>query len=393
MEKILEQLKKEGLFRALTPCRNRGKYLIAPDGAEYLNFSSNDYLGLSAMPELQEEFLELICGSKDKSFLFGSTSSRLITGNFPEFEAFESDISSAYGGRAALVFNSGYHANTGILPALAEAEDLILADKLVHASIIDALRLSKCKFMRFAHNDCGHLEKLIKANRDKYRRIFIATESVFSMDGDFANLRELVEIKERYGAFLYVDEAHAVGVFGDTGLGLVEELSLTDKIDLIMCTLGKALAGEGAYAVCSKEVRDMLINFSRSLIFTTAMPPVNVMWDNFAFGKMRGFSGRRKALAENMARLRGEIPELGGQSQIAPLVIGSNAETLAFSDELKRLGIWGSPIRHPTVPSGTARVRFSVCASHDVRGVKKLAEAILNAAERLGIKFAEEGQR
>ena len=393
MNETLERLKEEGLLRSLADCRNIGTHLCLPDGSEYLNFSSNDYLGLSAMPELQDEFLMRITETDRKSFLFGSTSSRLITGNFTEFGEFEEQICSAYGRDSALVFNSGYHANTGILPALAGPDDLILADKLVHASIIDALKLSKCKFLRYSHNDIEHLEKLLKLNRDKFKRIFIATESVFSMDGDFADLKELVSIKERYGAFLYVDEAHAVGVFGKSGLGLCEELSLIESIDIIMCTLGKALAGEGAYAVCSKDAHDMLVNFCRSLIFTTAMPPINVMWDKFAFSKMRDMSSKRAELRDNMAALRKLVPALRGQSQIAPLVIGSNADTLAFSDGLKRRGIWASPIRHPTVPAETARIRFSAGAAHSRLDIDTLASAICDTARELGIDIFTGGKQ
>ena len=277
----LEEIKAQGLYRKFKTFAVRGEKVF--DGErEYLNFSSNDYLGIASSIEMQKEFLKE--ASMRSDFLMGSTSSRLLVGSFEAFEEAEGEISRAFG-RPCLFFNSGYHANTGIVPALVSEKDLILADKLVHASIIDCLKLSSAKWMRFAHNDMGHLKSLLETHRANFRRVFIITESVFSMDGDFAPLRELVEIKNKYGAFLYVDEAHGFGVFGDGGLGLCEECGVVKDVDFIMCTLGKALASEGAFLICAEDAREMLVNKARSLIFTTAMPPINVMWTLFSLEK------------------------------------------------------------------------------------------------------------
>ena len=368
----LEEIKAQGLYRKFNTFAVRGEKVFG-GGREYLNFSSNDYLGIASSIEMQHEFLRK--ASAEKDFLMGSTSSRLLVGSFKAFEEAEGEISKAFG-RPCLFFNSGYHANTGIIPALVSGRDLILADKLVHASIIDCLKLSDAKWMRFSHNDTGHLKSLLEAYRSNFRRIFIVTESVFSMDGDFAPLRELVEIKNKYGAFLYVDEAHGFGVFGDGGLGLCEERGVLQDVDFIMCTLGKALASEGAFLICSEEAREMLVNKARSLIFTTAMPPINVMWTLLSFKKMRSMNFERKHLKSISQKFRNSLKnaEILGESQIVVAVVKDAGKSVALSKLLAEGGVWASAVRYPTVAKNSARIRFSLSASLSEKDVDFCAE-------------------
>ncbi|MBO7522190.1 MAG: 8-amino-7-oxononanoate synthase [Opitutales bacterium] len=357
----IEAIKKQGLYRSLKTFEVAGARVF--DGQRrYLNFSSNDYLGIASRRDFQREFLEECLRRGD--FLMGSTSSRLLVGSSKAFEEAEAEISAAFG-RPCLFFNSGYHANTGIIPALCDSRDLILADKLVHASLIDCLKLSGAKWLRFAHNDMAHLKTLLEKNRPHFRRVFIATESVFSMDGDFAPLEELVEIKNRFGAHLYVDEAHGFGVFGEGGLGMCRERGVVSGVDFIMCTLGKALASEGAFVICSESAREMLVNRSRPLIFTTAMPPLNVLWTLFSFRKMRKMDFERRHLASISGRFRNSIKSARvlGESQILAAVVGDAAKCVELSEALARGGVLASAVRYPTVAKNSARIRFSLSAA------------------------------
>ncbi|TNG91741.1 8-amino-7-oxononanoate synthase, partial [Testudinibacter aquarius] len=266
----LAQLQQQGRYRTLPDIRHEGKW-IWHDERKMLNFSSNDYLGLAANQRLKQQFL---AQTDWQQASFTSSSSRLLTGNFPIYAELESVMASQFQREACLLFNSGYHANIGILPALADKQTLILADKLVHASLIDGIRLSAADYQRYRHNDYTHLQQLLEKNSKSYQRIIIVTESVFSMDGDMADLRQLVALKQRYrNVMLYVDEAHALGVFGQNGLGLAENCACIGQIDFLVGTFGKALAAMGAYVVCDQVIKDYLINKMRPLIFSTALSP------------------------------------------------------------------------------------------------------------------------
>ena len=235
---ILNRLKATGNLRSLPEIVHRGKW-IEKEGRKMLNLSSNDYLGLSSRQELRDEFLMQL---HENGLPFSSTSSRLLTGNFTVYSELEQLMASRFGREAALLFNSGYHANTGILPALADKRSLILADKLVHASIIDGILLSGSPYQRYRHNDYRHLEQLLTKYANDYEQVIIVTESIFSMDGDVADLRRLVDLKKSFpNTWLYVDEAHAIGVRGENGLGIAEEQGCIGEIDLLVGTFGKAL--------------------------------------------------------------------------------------------------------------------------------------------------------
>ncbi|MDR0941123.1 MAG: aminotransferase class I/II-fold pyridoxal phosphate-dependent enzyme, partial [Bacteroidales bacterium] len=259
----LDELRTQGNFR----------FLRSSVPHNCINLSSNDYLGLCNDGELYNRFLD---ENSTRSYSFSAASSRLLTGNCAEYGELEHRLCQLFHREAALVFNSGYHANCGILPALAGKNDLIVADKLVHASIIDGIRLAHCDFERFRHADYAHLERILHEKHNTYEHIFIVSESIFSMDGDCADLKKLVELKQKYNCLLYIDEAHAFGVRGAQGLGLAEEQGVIADIDLLVATFGKAIASVGAFVVCNKILHSYLINHSRTLIFTTALPPINI---------------------------------------------------------------------------------------------------------------------
>lgn len=359
----LNKIKEAGNYRWLRDIQHNG-FLIHDEGREMLNLSSNDYLGLSSNPRLIQEFR---AETDVMALPYSAVSSRLLSGNHEYYKMLENDLADLYDKEAALVFNSGYHANIGILPALTGKKDLIVADKLVHASIIDGLMLSEAEMVRYRHSDYEHLRNLLVQHREKYENVFIVTESVFSMDGDIADLQQLCEIKKEFDAFLYVDEAHAVGVRGTNGLGCCEEQACTEDIDFIVGTFGKAFASMGAFVVCEGLFREFLINTQRSLIFTTALPPVNVAWTRFVLNRMPDFYDLRIKLAEISAKLRSVLQERGfetkGESHIVPMICGSNENSVEMSELLRDNGFFVLPVRYPTVPKNEARIRFSLNAS------------------------------
>ena len=306
--KKLETIKATGNYRTLREIEQNG-FLIHAQGREMLNLSSNDYLGLSTNPQLAESFRS---ETDIMALGYSAASSRLLSGNHQYYKMLEDDLADWYDKEGALVFNSGYHANIGILPALTGKRDLVVADKLVHASIIDGLRLSDAQMLRYRHLDYEHLRSILTQHREEYEQVFIVTESVFSMDGDVADLQQLCELKKEFDAFLYVDEAHAIGVRGTNGLGCCEEQACTEDIDFIVGTFGKAFASMGAFVVCEEIFREYLVNTQRSLIFTTALPPVNVAWTRFILNKMPDFYDLRIKLARvpGLAHTRHHAPHL-----------------------------------------------------------------------------------
>lgn len=361
--KKLETIQASGNYRTLREIEHNG-FLIHADGREMLNLSSNDYLGLSTNPRLIEEFR---AETDVMALAYSAASSRLLSGNHQYYKMLEDDLADWYDKEAALVFNSGYHANIGILPALTGKKDLIIADKLVHASIIDGLRLSEAQMLRYKHLDYDHLRSLLTQHREEAENIFIVTESIFSMDGDVADLQQLCEIKKEFDAFLYVDEAHAIGVRGTNGLGCCEEQACIEDIDFIIGTFGKAFASMGAFVVCEQMFREYLINTQRSLIFTTALPPVNVAWTRFLLNRMPDFYDLRIKLAQVSAQLRETLATKGfetrGDSHIVPMICGSNEYSIEMAALLQDNGFFALPVRYPTVPKNEARIRFSLNAS------------------------------
>lgn len=369
---LLNNLSETGNLRSLPDVIHKGKR-IEKNGREMLNFSSNDYLGLASRQDLLSTFLS---EWKEKPLPFSSSSSRLLTGNYAVYAQLEKRMADRFGREAALLFNSGYHANTGILPALADKRTLILADKLVHASMIDGILLSGAPFRRYRHNDYEQLEQLLARCAGQYEQIIVMTESIFSMDGDTADLPRLVALKKSYkNVCLYVDEAHAVGVRGKSGLGLAEEADCVSDIDLLVGTFGKALASMGAYVLCDGKVRDYLVNTARPFIFSTALPPVQIAWTLFIFNKLEEFADERKHLSHLRQLLAKALEGKGGeisQSQIIPYILGENRASLRKAEELQQNGFYCLPVRPPTVPGGTARIRFSLTANLTEQEVRNL---------------------
>lgn len=395
-DSALERLKTKQQLRELPPLQKQGRYVIS-QGKTLLNISSNDYLGLNASDHLHTEFLEHLNHTLPSAYSrLGAVSSRLLTGNDDQLEQLECELEAWYQAastktssvkKSALIFNSGYHANLGILPALTAlpVKTLILADKLVHASLIDGMQLSTskhCRYRRYRHNDYSHLQALIDKADDDTARIIIVTESVFSMDGDRADLRQLVQLKNTDNRVeLYVDEAHAVGVLGDTGLGLAEASQTLNDIDYIVGTFGKAFASIGAYVLCDESVKQWLINQMRPLIFSTALPPINHAWTRFVLAKMPHLQAQRAQVAGLSVHLRkaiqrkselantdtpNESSSLYYESPIVPYILGDNGLAVAKARALQAAGFYALPIRPPTVPAGTARIRLVMNAAlHD----------------------------
>ncbi len=381
-KETLQTLRERGDLRRLPDVEHTGRRITA-SGRTMLNLSSNDYLGLATDTVLQQEFLDGV-GGEDR--LLSSSSSRLLTGNFTACTGLEHLLAGLFRREAALVFSSGYHMNTGILPALTDAHTLILADKLVHASIIDGIRLSAARCIRFRHQDYAQLERLLEQYHGQYPRIFIVTESIFSMDGDIAPLARLVELKRRYpGVMLYVDEAHAIGVRGRTGLGIAEEQDCIGGVDLLCGTFGKALASVGAYVVCDEVIRQFLINRMRTLIFTTALPPLNVAWTRYVVERLAGMTDRRERLADISTLLREAIRSSGmdcvSDSHIIPYIIGASPDAMLKADALQRHGFYVLPVRPPTVPEGTSRLRFSLTADMERPEIDELVRCLRDDAK------------
>ena len=373
----LEQLSAKNQYRSIPDLVHQGRYIMR-ENRKMLNMSSNDYLGLASNENLRQSFLQQYGGNFPS---FTSSSSRLLTGNFPIYTDLEQLIAQRFQRESALLFNSGYHANLGILPALTTTKSLILADKLVHASMIDGIRLSQCEFFRYRHNDYEHLKSLLEKNAGKFDRTFIVTESVFSMDGDVADLNYLAQLKTQFpNTYLYVDEAHAIGVYGKNGLGIAEQANVIADIDLLVGTFGKALASMGAYVVCDQILKECLINQMRPLIFSTALPPFNVAWTHFIFERLPQFSKERTHLEQLSAFLRQEVEHrtqiMPSQTCIVPYILGENDATLTKAKDLQEQGYYCLPIRPPTVPKDTSRIRLSLTADMTMDEVKQFVACL-----------------
>jgi glycine C-acetyltransferase len=359
----LENLHNKGLYRLLRCVEGDQGPTLLIDGREAINFSSNNYLGLANHPALREVAKEAI-----DRYGCGSGASRLISGNMTLHEELESKIAELKGTEAALVFNSGFQANTGVIPVLVGEGDVILSDALNHASIIDGCRLARAKIVVYGHCDLDELERGLKNSLPNNRKL-IVTESLFSMDGDEAPLADIVSLAERHGAMVMVDEAHATGVYEPNGAGIVAKLGLGERVLVQMGTLGKALGGFGAYVAGSKALRELLINRCRSFIFTTSLPPAVMAMSIAAIDLIKKEPERRQALRNNCQLLRSGLESLGyslgtNQSQILPLMIGDATRCMKLSEDLLQRGVFAQGIRPPTVPAGTSRLRITLMATH-----------------------------
>lgn len=362
IRQFLEEREEENLLRGLAEVFPGKEARIRVEGREFINFSSNDYLGLSKHPLLAEAAKEAL------EMGVGSGASRLMTGSTNIHHELEEKVAHFKEKPAALVFNSGYQANIGIISALCGKDDVVFFDKLSHASIVDGVRLSGAAFFRFRHNDTDHLESLLRKERENYHSAMIITETVFSMDGDIAPVEEIVRLKKEHECLLMLDEAHATGIFGEKGAGLTEETGTAEDVDIIMGTFSKALGSFGAYAATSAEVRDFLVNACRSFIYSTALPPSVIAANIAVLDIAQHESYRRQTLLLNADHLRSKLKEEGfdvkGNSQIVPVILGGNEQAVRASESLKEKGYWVMPVKPPTVPKGEARLRISLTFNH-----------------------------
>lgn len=351
---ILATLNEEGRLRRIPPHRK----------GRFLDLSGNDYMGLAAQAgEWREEF-----AARFNDVAMSASASRLLASDQQVFHDLEAFLEKSYG-RPALMFNSGYHANVGLVSSLDIPGTLWLTDKLIHASAIDGLRLARADYKRWRHNDVAHLRRILEQEHDARERLIVLCESVYSMDGDIAPLREIAALKKEFPKMmLYVDEAHAVGAFGATGLGVAEAEGLLNDIDILVGTLGKACASVGAFAITSPVLKEYLVNCARSLIFSTAIAPANAAWSLLMLEKLQEMNARREHLGRISRMFREGIESLTGmdnpsRSAIVPLVTGDAHKAVRISQELEQAGILALPIRRPTVPPGGERIRFSLNAT------------------------------
>ena len=370
----IAKLKEKDNFRQVHNIEEKvGRYLTI-DGKSLLNFSSNDYLNLSTDKNLIQDFLSKY--SSNNEFIFSSTSSRLLTGTSSYYKRLENNLAKMFNKDACLLFNTGYQCNLGVVSSLVNRDDVIFSDKLNHASIIDGMRLSGTQFYRYKHFDYENLEDLLKKHRSNYKKAIIISESVFSMDGDIADIKKLVELKKKYDCYLMIDEAHAFGIYGENLSGISERDGVLEDVDIITATLGKSFASMGAFCVSSKTIIDYLINKANSFIFSTALPSVNVMWSNYLIEEKFAYA---KEKAEKLTKLVNDAHcYLGdiGETQIVPIIIGDNTKTIKIAEQLRSQGCFVLPVRPPTVPVNTSRLRLSLTADITFEEFKTLIDTV-----------------
>jgi len=378
----LKDIREQGLYRALRRIHSPQGPHIEMDGKPFLNFSSNDYLGLANDPALKEAATEAI-----RQFGAGAGASRLICGSLVPHHVLEETLAAFKGVEAALSFTSGYAAASGAICALFDSNDVIAVDKLVHACVVDAARLSGAKLRVFGHNNLHDLEKILRwadrrhaapslSQTDRRPRTLIVTESVFSMDGDQAPLREIVQLKEKFGAWLMLDEAHATGLYGKSRRGLAEECEVDKKIEIQMGTLGKAFGSAGGYICGSRPLIDCLINRARTFIFSTAPVPAAAAAAAAGVRLVASKAGeeRRRQLWANVAAIARQTEGQG--SAIIPMVIGDEGKAMQIASALMSKGVFIPAVRFPTVARGQARLRLTMTAAHNHDDIEQLLAAL-----------------
>jgi len=366
----LHDFSQQGLLRQLKPLECGAGPRITRQGKSLWNFASNDYLGLASHPQVQAALIEGI-----GRYGAGAASSRLVCGTLPPHARLESAIAAAKQTEASLTFSSGFATSLGIIPAIVGKADFVILDKLSHACLVDAAKLSGATLRIFPHNDLGKLEKLLVGIRAKSAdaRILVATESVFSMDGDLCPLRELVELTEAHDALLLLDEAHGFGVLGENGMGLAEQEGLQGRIAFQMGTLSKAAGLSGGYLAASRDWIDLMINRARSFIYSTAPPPALAHAACTAIELIRSAEGNR--LRQQLQR---HIAAIGrSPTAIQPILLGDNQRALQAATAREDAGLLVPAIRYPTVPRGTARLRISLSAAHPDEAITALNQALL----------------
>lgn len=382
----LSRLREEGLYRDMKRIEGSQGPRVVLDGREVLLFCSNNYLGFANHPNLKQAAVRAI-----ETYGVGTGASRLVSGTMELHEALEWRLAAFKGTERALVFNSGYAANTGVIPAIAKRGDVIFCDRLNHASIVDGCLLSRARLVRYPHKDMVSLRRLLSEHQGGGRLIII-TDGVFSMDGDLAPLQELVAIKHQYGALLMVDDAHGTGVLGAAGKGTAEHFGVMTGVDIHMGTLGKALGCFGAYVAASGEIIDWLVNRARSFIFSTSLPPAVIASSLAALELVDSPEGEelRRRLSKHADFMRESLRTAGfdtleSETQIIPLLIGGAEKTQEFSGALLDAGLYIQGIRPPTVPEGGSRLRCTLMATHGEDDLQWAVDTIVRTGRKSGL--------
>ncbi len=375
-DEINKLIEKDNFRQVYDIEEKHGKFLCV-NGKEMLNFTCNDYLNLSTDRDLINEFIEEY--KNNNEFLFSSTASRLQTGTSSVYKRLEANLAKLFQKEACLLFNTGYQCNLGVVSSLVNRDDVIFSDKLNHASIIDGMKLSGTQFYRYKHFDYDNLEELLKKHRNNYKKAIIISESVFSMDGDVADIKKLIELKKKYNCYLMIDEAHAFGVYGDNLAGICDKENILGEVDIITATLGKSFASVGAFCVANQTIIDFLINKTNSFIFSTALPPVNVMWVNFLVEEKFDLVKNKSLKLNKLIKEAHNYINDGGCTQIIPVIIGENNKTVKIAEELRSKGFYVLPIRPPTVPVNTSRIRLSLTADITFEEFKSLIDIVKEA--------------
>jgi len=378
----LAGIRARGTYRRMRVLDGAQAPRMQVDGRKVLLFAGSNYLDLAAHPQVVEASAR---AARELGCAAGG--SRLITGNLACHEALEEELATFLGTESALVFNTGYMANVGVIPALAGRGDVVVSDALNHASIIDGCRLSEAQTRVFPHGDLDALESLLAEVCRSQRRVLLAIDGVYSMDGDLAPLAEMVALARHFGAMVLLDDAHGTGTLGEMGRGTAELLGVGEGIDVTMGTLGKALGSFGAFVAGSAALRELLVNVARSFIFSCALAPPQVAAARAALALVRQEPWRREHLQANAERLRQRLAARGistapSQTHIVPVVLGDNARTMACCEGLLRRGFYAQGIRHPSVPEGSARLRITPMATHSEAEVDALADAVAQESLR-----------
>lgn len=385
LTKHIQSLKKDGVYRTLPINEGPCDAEIVLNGKKVINLSSNNYLGFANHPRLKNAAIEAI-----NTYGVGAGAVRTIVGNMDIHEKLDQVIAKFKKEEAALVFQSGFSVNAGVIQAITTDKDIIISDQLNHASIIDGTRLSKASRAVFKHSDMDDLEHILEESKGKYEKMLVITDGVFSMDGDIAKLPEIVSLAKQYGALTYVDDAHGSGVLGDRGRGTVDHFNLHGQVDFIVGTLSKAIGVVGGYVAGSNEMRDWLLHRGRPLLFSTAMMPAAAGAIIEAFNMLETSSEYTDKLWDNARYFKQKLEKLGfdighSQTPITPIMIGNEAQTMEFSKALLYNGVYVSGIVFPTVAKGTGRIRCMVSALHTKKQLNKAIDVMEQTAKKLGI--------
>jgi glycine C-acetyltransferase len=379
----LAEIRSRGTLRRLRVLEGGQAPRMRVDGRDVLLFAGSNYLDLARHPEVVEAAVR---AAREIGCAAGG--SRLISGNLALHEALEEDLAKFFEAEAALAFNSGYAANLGVIPALVGRGDAVVSDALSHASIIDGCRLSRAAVFVFPHGDLASLDAVLGDAARGQRRVLLAIDGVYSMDGDVAPVAEMVALAKRHGAIVLLDDAHGTGTLGARGRGSAERCGVNEGIDVLIGTLGNGLGSYGAFAVGTRALRELLVNVARSFIFSCALAPPQVAAAHAALHLVRREPWRRDRLAANAARLRARLADRGvsthpSTTHIVPVVIGDNGAVMAICERLLERGFYAQGIRHPSVPEGTARLRLTPMATHGEDEIDAVADAVAEEVHRI----------